>query len=656
VLQVGATVTDLAVGDWVFASMSRVCGMFDNRFAGHVSPGVCERGAVLKLQPGADPLAYAGLVLAQVGYNCGMRPAVAPGEVAVVVGDGLVGQWAGQTLAQRGARVVMVGRHEDRLARFRRFGATVAGGDDFGFAAVQALGLGPVQVVVETVGQVAALHTYRPVMARGGQMVIAGFYRPSGEVNLQTSLQEFRNHELTFHLVSGATPARLAATMEWIAAGRLETLGLLTHRFPVERAAEAWALIEGKREPVLGVVLDWPAARDGTRTLAESETLTRLVVPATIPATYDPTASGRANPPGEPWLGGTPRPTCQMRHRTCDPEPLASPVPATMKSLQIVAPGRAEWKDFPVPEPGPGEVLVRVRAVATCPHWDMHIFGGRPMFAGKDLTYPYLPGAPGHEAAGEVAVLGPGVTKLRVGARVAAWRDTGKPRPGFYAQYNTFHEDDLLEIPPGLDFAAMASLELAMCVEVSFQQLAALGGIVGRRIGLSGLGPAGLVAVQLARAHGAAEVIGFDPLPERRALAEQLGAHRTLAPDAVAWPASRTTEALDDAIDLTGVPASIEFLMDRTRRAVALFGVLREEVRFASQHLFGPGLMLLGYGDHNRAAAETARRFLAEGKLALTPLYSAPLPLTRYAEAVEQLRRKEAIKVLFDPWAEPGDQ
>lgn len=260
VRQVGAAVRDLAPGDWVFASMSKVCGMFDNRFAGHVSPSVCERGAVIKLPAGCDPLACSGLVLTQVGYNCGTRPAVAPGEIAVVIGDGLVGQWAAQTLVQRGARVVLVGRHEDRLARFRRYGQTVAGGNDFGFAAVQALVGGPVQVVVETVGQVAALHTYRPAMARGGQMVIAGFYRPSGEVNLQTSLQAFRNHELSFHLVSGATAARLEATLQWIAAGKLNTLDLLTHRFPVARAAEAWALIESKREPVLGVVLDWPAA------------------------------------------------------------------------------------------------------------------------------------------------------------------------------------------------------------------------------------------------------------------------------------------------------------------------------------------------------------------------------------------------------------
>jgi threonine dehydrogenase-like Zn-dependent dehydrogenase len=326
------------------------------------------------------------------------------------------------------------------------------------------------------------------------------------------------------------------------------------------------------------------------------------------------------------------------------------PLPRVMKLLQIEAPGRAAWKDAPVPEPAAGEVLVRVLGVATCPHWDMHIFGGQPMFPGMKLTYPYLPGQPGHEAVGEVAALGPGVTRLRVGDRVAAWRDTGRPRPGFYAQYNTFHEDDLLVAPATLAPAELASLELAMCVEVSFQQLAALGGSLGR-LGLSGLGPAGLVAVQLARAHGATEVIALDPVAERRALALSLGAHRAEAPDAKAWPPSRQEGALDDAIDLTGVPASIEFLMDRTRRCVTLFGVLREEVRFTTRHLFGPGLILSGYGNHNRAAAETALRYIVEGHLRLAPLITHTLPFTRYAEAVELLRRRQAIKVLFDPWA-----
>jgi threonine dehydrogenase-like Zn-dependent dehydrogenase len=80
-------------------------------------------------------------------------------------------------------------------------------------------------------------------------------------VNLLLALQKFRNHELTFYLVSGATQPRLDSTMRWIAEGKLDTLSVITHRFPVAQAAEAWALIESKREPVLGVVLDWPAAR-----------------------------------------------------------------------------------------------------------------------------------------------------------------------------------------------------------------------------------------------------------------------------------------------------------------------------------------------------------------------------------------------------------
>lgn len=324
--------------------------------------------------------------------------------------------------------------------------------------------------------------------------------------------------------------------------------------------------------------------------------------------------------------------------------------PSQMKLLQIEAPGRAAWKDAPVPTPGPGEVLVRIRAVATCPHWDLHIFGGQPMFPGQSLAYPYLPGQPGHEAVGEVVALGPDVTSLRVGASVAVFRDTGRRPQGCYAQFNVSRAEDLLEVPATLSDADIASLELAMCVEVSFQQLARLGDIAGRRIGLSGLGPAGLVAVQLARAHGAAEVTCFDPVAERRALAATLGAHRALAPDAATWPASRETDALDDAIDLTGVPASIEFLMDRTRRCVTLFGVLREDVRFTTRHLFGPGLLLMGYGDHNRAAAETALRFIIEGKLRLAPLITHTLPFTRYAEGVELLRSKQAIKVLFDPW------
>ena len=91
--------------------------------------------------------------------------------------------------------------------------------------------------------------------------------------------------------------------------------------------------------------------------------------------------------------------------------------------------------------------------------------------------------------------------------------------------------------------------------------------------------------------------------------------------------------------------------MDRTRDTVALFGVLREEVRFGMPHLFGPGLTLMGYGDHNRGAAERALGLVQEEKLNLNALVSLSMPLSEYAIGVEKLRRKEAIKVCFLPWA-----
>lgn len=325
----------------------------------------------------------------------------------------------------------------------------------------------------------------------------------------------------------------------------------------------------------------------------------------------------------------------------------------TMKALQIEAPGRAVWKDVSMPKPAAGEVLVKVLGVTTCPHWDMHMLGGQPMFPGMKLEYPLKPGVPGHEAMGEVVAVGRGVKTLKVGHRVVAWQDTGQPRDGFYAQYNAFPERSLLRIPTKLTPLQVASLELAMCVEVSFQQLASLGGIKGRRVGIAGLGPAGLVAVQLAKAHGAREVVGIDFVDSRRALARKLGADRTCAPNAQAWkPGRKGPRALDDAIDCTGLPPSISFLMDRTQRCVTIFGVLRENVAFSPRHLWGPGILLMGYGDHNRTAGETALKFITQGKLDLAPLVSRTLPFTRYAEGVDLLRAKKATKILFNPWRE----
>lgn len=324
----------------------------------------------------------------------------------------------------------------------------------------------------------------------------------------------------------------------------------------------------------------------------------------------------------------------------------------TMKLLHILAPGEVEWRDAPIPQPGVGEVLIKVAAVTTCPHWDLHLMSGEPMFPGVPLPYPYTPGQPGHEMTGEVVALGPEVTTLQVGDRVAAWRDAGAKRQGCYAQYVPFQAENLLKIPVDLAAAEVASLELAMCVQVSFNQLQKMDAVQGKRMGISGLGPAGLIAVQMAHAYGAREVVAIDPVPERRTLATQLGADRAVAPDDNLFsPANAASYVLDSALDCTGLKRSIEFLMEQSKDVVAIFGVLREDVAFGWNH-WRRGLKLMGYEAHNRAAAEQALQLIIQRQLTLTPLTTHTLPLTRYAEGVALLRTKQAIKIRFLPWAD----
>ena len=323
----------------------------------------------------------------------------------------------------------------------------------------------------------------------------------------------------------------------------------------------------------------------------------------------------------------------------------------TMQVLQIVEPGRAERIPLPIPDPGRGEVLLKIEAIATCPHWDRHIFEGEPMFAGMKLKYPYWPGQPGHEAIGRIQAVGPGVSKDVLGQRVAVWRDAGPYRPGLYATHGLVAHENTLKIPEDLPVAKITSLELAMCVQVSVDQLDEIRAIKGKAVAVAGMGPAGLLALQLLRHAGAREVWAIDPQRGRRELALELGAKRALDPSDAALPNSRNSnQAFYAALDTTGLPVSIEALMKGSKRAVAIFGVLRDCVHFGPQHWYG-GFSLLGYGEHNRQAAERALAAILAGSLDLAPLLSHRLPLSEYGRAVALLKSFEAIKVLFDPSA-----
>jgi len=250
----GANVRHVQPGDAVFATVSNVSGMF-YPFGGHVSPAVTHGGQLWKLPDGLDPVAASGLVLTQVGYNVGTCAPVGEGDAAVVIGDGMVGHWSAQTLQQRGARVMMLGKHDERLALL-----ALMPGDravnvtrEVPVDAVRAWAPEGVALVADTVGTVPLVEALVETMRHFGHIASAGFYGHEGRIDIQ----KLRNRELSLHAPAGWSQERMDATLEWLARGALATLHLITHRFPIERVGEAFDLILTRREHVLGVVLDW---------------------------------------------------------------------------------------------------------------------------------------------------------------------------------------------------------------------------------------------------------------------------------------------------------------------------------------------------------------------------------------------------------------
>jgi L-iditol 2-dehydrogenase len=216
------------------------------------------------------------------------------------------------------------------------------------------------------------------------------------------------------------------------------------------------------------------------------------------------------------------------------------------RAAVLTRPGQIVVEDRPVPEPGPREVLVEISAVGVCGS-DVHYYDhGR--------IGDFIVEAPlvlGHESAGRVVALGAGSTRHAVGDRVALepgvpcgrCREcrTGRynlcpdvvffgtpPIDGAFADHVTIHEDFAFTLPDAMSDDAGALMEP---LSVGIWACRKGGVTAGDRVLVTGAGPIGLLAMQVARAFGATEVTISDVSPERLALAERTGATRTVRAD-----------------------------------------------------------------------------------------------------------------------------
>lgn len=192
----------------------------------------------------------------------------------------------------------------------------------------------------------------------------------------------------------------------------------------------------------------------------------------------------------------------------------------------------------PVPEPGPGEVLLRVLVCGVC-HTELDEIAGR-------AAPPRLPVVPGHQVVGIVEGRGPGVAGPSIGDRVGvAWiggacgaceqcrrgfenlcpefTATGRDRDGGYAEFMTARAEFMTPIPAGIDDATAAPLLCAGAVGYRSLQLTGLED--GQALGLTGFGASGHIVLQLSRAlYPRSPVLVFARSPEEREFARSLGA------------------------------------------------------------------------------------------------------------------------------------
>ncbi|MEU7173247.1 alcohol dehydrogenase AdhP [Micromonospora tulbaghiae] len=231
-----------------------------------------------------------------------------------------------------------------------------------------------------------------------------------------------------------------------------------------------------------------------------------------------------------------------------------------------------EITERPVPEAGPGEILVRIEASGLC-HTDIHAARG------EWPVKPTPPFVPGHEGVGLVEQVGPGVTEHAVGDRVAlpwlgwacgtcsycvtGWetlcesqRNTGYSIDGAHAEYAVASARYAVRVPDGVDPFEAAPLT---CAGVTTYKAVKVAGVrPGERVAIFGIGGLGHLAQQYAQIFGA-ETVAVDVTAEKLDLATSLGAAHTVDA-ATTDPVERITAlgGVDVAIVLAASPRVIE--------------------------------------------------------------------------------------------------
>lgn len=331
---------------------------------------------------------------------------------------------------------------------------------------------------------------------------------------------------------------------------------------------------------------------------------------------------------------------------------------AVSRSLLLEKPGSWRIATTDLRDPGPGEALVHVAAAAVCRR-DRELFEGGPPVDPR--MYPLVPG---HEWAGTVLQVGPGVDRGLVGARVTgegvrncqacdrcregdtnlceAADEIGFTVPGAFADRLLIPARLLHRLAPEADLGAAALLRPAANAAAAVLRS---GVRPGDRVAVVGAGTLGVLAIRFLSACSPAELIAVDPRASRAERARAAGATALVPPGAA-------DGRFDVVVEAAGAPGSAHEALLLTRRGGTLV--------LAGRHA-GPGtplppgdviarqLTIRAVSGAPAAAWAHAVRAFTAGLLDLRPLIGHELPLESYGDAMGLLADPTAGKILLIP-------
>lgn len=349
----------------------------------------------------------------------------------------------------------------------------------------------------------------------------------------------------------------------------------------------------------------------------------------------------------------------------------------TMRAAVLNEPGDLEVREVPVPEPGAGEVLVRVRACGVCGS-DIHIRDHGWLQEGT--AYPLVPG---HEWTGEVVATGPETSAFQVGDRVAdethggcgycrnckrgrytaclnyGRHDRGHRHYGFtvdggYATYCAIRERNLHRLPDGLSFREGTLITTAAC---SLYGVERAGVEAGDTVAVLGPGPIGLTAVQCAKLSGAREVLLTGTRDDRLAVGRGVGADHTVnvreADPVEAVRALTDGVGPDVVIETAGVHETVRQAVEMVRPAgrVGIIGNPGEgDTPIPTQAIVNGDLEVYGVKAQGDNSAGRVAQLMTQPGFLTEPLITHTFDLDDLHEAMATFEDREsgAIKVVVD--------